>query len=75
VMGGAVRGGRMYGTYPVLARAGPDDADTNGRWIPTTSIEQYGATLGRWFGLDGAQVAAVFPNLTRFAPQDLGFLG
>jgi uncharacterized protein (DUF1501 family) len=74
VMGGAVRGGDMYGRYPTLARAGPDDADTAGRWIPTTSVDQYGATLARWLGLGEAQVAAVFPNLSRFATSDLGFL-
>ena len=75
VMGGAVRGGQMYGTYPTLARAGPDDADTNGRWIPTTSVEQYGATLARWFGLTTPQIGAVFPNLSLFSSADLGFLG
>jgi uncharacterized protein (DUF1501 family) len=74
VMGGAVRGGLMYGTYPILARAGPDDADTNGRWIPTTSVDQYGATLARWFGLSEAQLAAVFPNLALYPTSDLGFL-
>jgi len=73
-MGGAVRGGDIYGRYPTLARAGPDDADTAGRWIPTTSVDQYGATLSRWFGLTPAQVGAVFPNLSRFATSDLGFL-
>jgi uncharacterized protein (DUF1501 family) len=75
VMGGAVRGALMYGRYPVLARAGPDDADTNGRWIPTTSVDQYGATLARWFGLTAAQLAVVFPNLALYPTADLGFLG
>ena len=75
VMGGAVRGGDMYGRYPTLARAGPDDADTSGRWIPTLSVEQYGATLARWFGLSEAAIAAVFPNLSRFSTSTIGFLG
>jgi uncharacterized protein (DUF1501 family) len=75
IMGGAVRGGQMYGRYPTLARSGPDDADTSGRWIPTTAVEQYGATLARWFGVSDAQMAAVFPNLSRFAATDLGFVG
>jgi uncharacterized protein (DUF1501 family) len=74
ILGGAVRGGEMYGRYPTLVRAGPDDADTAGRWIPTTSVEQYGATLARWFGVSDAALAGVFPNLTRFPSNDLGFL-
>jgi uncharacterized protein (DUF1501 family) len=74
ILGGAVRGGEMYGRYPTLARAGPDDADTSGRWIPTTSVEQYGATLARWFGLTDPALAVVFPNLARFSSTNLGFL-
>ncbi|QJR15026.1 DUF1501 domain-containing protein [Usitatibacter palustris] len=74
ILGGAVKGGEMYGKYPTLARTGPDDADTAGRWIPTTAVEQYGATLARWFGVSNAGIAQVFPNLTRFASSDLGFL-
>jgi len=65
----------MYGRYPTLARAGPDDADTSGRWIPTLSVEQYGATLARWFGLSDPAIAAVFPNLSRFSTSTIGFLG
>lgn len=74
ILGGAVRGGAMYGRFPVLQRGGPDDADTEGRWIPTTAVDQYGATLARWFGVPGAELATVFPNLGRFATADLGFL-
>jgi len=74
VMGGAVRGGDMYGRYPTLVLAGPDDAESEGRWIPTSSVDQYGATLAKWFGLSAQQVAAVFPNLARFPASDLGFL-
>lgn len=47
VMGGAVIGGDLYGRYPTLAFAGPDDANTRGTMIPTTSVEQYGATLAK----------------------------
>lgn len=74
ILGGAVRGGEMYGRYPELALAGPDDADAIGRWIPTTSVEQYGATLARWFGVSDAALATVFPNLSRFSADNLGFL-
>lgn len=74
VLGDAVRGGDFYGRFPVLALAGPDDAEREGRWIPTTSVDQYGATLARWFGVPAPGIAAVFPNLARFPTADLGFL-
>jgi uncharacterized protein (DUF1501 family) len=74
VMGGAVRGGNFYGTYPTLALGGPDDADTRGRWIPTTSVEQYAATLASWYGLSAGDLPAVFPLLDRFPSPNLGFM-
>jgi uncharacterized protein (DUF1501 family) len=73
VVGGAVRGNALYGRFPNLAIDGPDDAG-QGRWIPTTSVDQYGATLAKWFGVSGTDMGAVFPNLSRFATADLGFL-
>jgi uncharacterized protein (DUF1501 family) len=74
VLGGAVIGQRMYGTYPNLTLNGPDDTGGEGRWVPTTSIEQYGATLGRWFGASTSDLDQVFPNLKRFATPNLGFM-
>jgi uncharacterized protein (DUF1501 family) len=74
ILGGAVKGGDLYGRFPTLALGGPDDAESEGRWIPTTAVDQYGATLARWLGVGDAQMAAVFPNLARFGQADLGFL-
>lgn len=78
VMGGAVRGGRLFGTYPTLLLGGPDDTDSGssptGRFIPTTSTDEYAATLSRWFGLGDAELDTVFPNLDRFATRDVGFM-
>jgi uncharacterized protein (DUF1501 family) len=63
ILGGAVRGGDIYGKVPALSEGGPDDSGSQGRWIPTTSVDEYSATL-----------ATVFPNLSRFNHPDLGFL-
>jgi uncharacterized protein (DUF1501 family) len=75
VLGGAVKGGQIYGKFPAFELAGPDDADTRGRWIPSTSIDQYGATLSAWFGIPSGALATVFPNLANFPTSNLGFLG
>ena len=74
VAGGAVKGGRFYGAWPTLALGGADDAGTEGRWIPTTAVDQYAATLASWFGVDAAGLAGVLPNLASFAPTKLGFI-
>ena len=70
---GAVRGRRTYGTFPVHQINGPDDTST-GRWIPTTSVDEYSATLAKWFGVDANHLPVVFPNIGRFTNPDLGFL-
>ncbi len=75
IMGGAVLGGDIYGTFPTIALGGPDDAGSNGRWIPTTAVDQYGATLASWFGVAAADLPTIFPNLANFATQKLTFLG
>jgi uncharacterized protein (DUF1501 family) len=88
IMGGAVIGKTFYGSvrpdgtgspfgYPTLALGGPDDTTSNrGQWIPTTSIDQYAATLANWYGLDPVtDRALVFPNLFKFATPNLGFMG
>ena len=78
IMGGAVNGGRFYGTYPTLALGGPDDTDSGGnprgRWIPTTSVEQYAATLATWYGLSSVDLPAVFPLIGRFSSPTLPFM-
>lgn len=81
VIGGAVRLADFYGVpgangtvFPTLTFSGPDDTDSRGRWIPTTSIEQYANTLATWYGLQDADRALVFPLLSHFNTTDLGFL-
>jgi len=74
IIGDAVKGGDMYGQYPTLALGGPSDAEGRGRWIPTTAVDQYGATLAKWFGVQIADLSAVFPNLSQFPTSDIGFM-
>jgi uncharacterized protein (DUF1501 family) len=78
IVGGAVQGHTIYGTYPNITPGGPNDTDSGtnprGRWIPTTSVEQYAATLATWYGLSPADLTAVFPLIGRFASPNLGFL-
>lgn len=73
MMGGAVNGGELYGRMPELHLNSDDDIG-EGRIIPSTSIDQYGATLAGWFGLPGADFGSVFPNLGNFDSVDLGFM-
>jgi uncharacterized protein (DUF1501 family) len=58
-----------------MALGGPDDSGSRGAFIPTTSIDQYGATLAAWLGVPAAQLAAVFPNLAKFGAPTVGFIG
>jgi uncharacterized protein (DUF1501 family) len=83
VMGGAIKAADFYGNippglngtnFPDLALGTAYDTDSRGRWIPSTSVDQYAATLGLWLGATPAELNTVFPNLYRFPTNDLGFL-
>ncbi len=73
VLGGAVRGGDLYGTFPRLVINGDDDTG-RGRFIPTTSVDEYNATLATWFGVAPSDLPTILPNLHRFPRPNLGFL-
>jgi uncharacterized protein (DUF1501 family) len=75
ILGGAVKGGQIYGTFPTQALGGPDDVGSNGRWIPSTASAQYAATLAQWFGLSTADLPYVLPYIGNFSTNNLGFLG
>jgi len=77
IMGGAVKGGDMYGQYPTIgvdlgSFTNPDA--TGNATIPTTSVEQYAATLGTWFGVSNDGLDLIFPNLKNFGVRNLGFV-
>jgi uncharacterized protein (DUF1501 family) len=74
IMGGAVAGGKYYGTMPSLLLGGADDFGS-GRVVPSTSCDQFAATLARWFGVSSTQLPTLFPNLSNFASPWLSFLG
>ena len=78
VMGGDVKGGRIYGDYPSLELQNPLDLG-NGIMIPTTSADQYFAELALWFGVSRSDAMDLFPYLNNFynpqsGGQPLGFL-
>jgi uncharacterized protein (DUF1501 family) len=73
VMGGAVAGREVYGKMASLEVGAPDDTG-RGRWIPSTSVDEYNAVLARWFGVSEANLPTVLPSIGRFARTNLGFL-
>lgn len=75
IMGGAVSGNNIYGRMPTWTSngSGPDDTG-RGRWIPSTSVDEYAATLAKWFGVSATNLPVVLPNIGRFAKPDLGFM-
>ena len=85
MVGGAVQGGRFYGEAPPVS-VGDDPANPDDQWhvgqgrlLPRTSVDQYAATLARWFGVNDTELAGILPNLANFTvangyPPDLGFM-
>jgi uncharacterized protein (DUF1501 family) len=75
VLGGAVKGGQMYGSFPTLTLGGASDVGSNGRWLPTTASAQYASTLAQWFGLPVANLQYVLPYINNFTVNNLQFMG
>jgi uncharacterized protein (DUF1501 family) len=83
VVGGAVNGKAFYGTPPTVS-VGNSTADADqshvgqGRLLPSTSVDQYAATLAKWFGVADAELPGILPNLANFGgaayPVNLGFM-
>jgi uncharacterized protein (DUF1501 family) len=73
VLGGAVRGQQYFGTFPVMG-VGNNDEVGSGRLLPSTSVDQYAATLARWFGVSDTDLKLVVPNITNFSSSNVGFM-
>ncbi len=73
IVGGAVKGRNYYGTFPIMGLNNNDEVGS-GRLIPTTSVDQYAATLARWFGVSDSNMSLVLPNIGSFANRNLGFM-
>ena len=74
VMGAAVKAADVFGTFPTLGLQGPDDVTGRGVWLPSISLDQYGATLASWFGVPDDAMLKVFPNLANFTPKKFAFV-
>jgi uncharacterized protein (DUF1501 family) len=72
VLGGAVRGGRFYGSLPSVSVNGPDDVG-QGRLLPTTSVDQLAATLATWMGVPASDLPLVLPQIGNYTQRDLGY--
>jgi uncharacterized protein (DUF1501 family) len=75
VIGTGVKGGQFFGQFPSLTLGGDSDAYNTGTLIPTSSVDQYGATLAQWFGVGAASVPTIFPNIANFPTANLGIMG
>ena len=73
-VGGAVKGGKVYGSLPNLQINGPDDLDGSGRFVPTLALSQYSATLASWFGVPSSALNSMLPGLSNFSTNNLGFV-
>lgn len=74
VMGGSVRGGDIYGQFPSMKLGGSNDAGELGRLIPSTSVDQYAASIARWLGVTENDIVNIFPDLRNFQQQGLAFV-
>jgi hypothetical protein len=63
----------LYGTAPVVANNGADDVG-QGRLLPSTSVDQYAATLGKWLGASDSDLLTLLPNLANYSTRNVGFL-
>jgi len=74
VVGGSVLGGNVYGRFPQMLINGPDALNNQGQLLPSSSVDEYSATLASWFGVSQTDLPIVIPNIARFAKPDMGFM-
>lgn len=74
VLGGAVKGGKFWGTLPSVSVNGPDDVG-QGRLLPTTGVDQLGATLATWMGVGATDLPGVLPQIVNYTQRNMGYFG
>ncbi|CAB4801775.1 MAG: DUF1501 domain-containing protein [Actinobacteria bacterium] len=70
VMGGAVDGKKFWGKAPVLADNYTDTVG-QGRLLPSTSVDEFAASMARWMGVSDSDLNTVLPNYAKFSSQTL----
>ena len=66
VMGGPVSGGKVFGSYPQILDGTSTDVG-RGRQLPTTSVDEFYASLAYWFGVENnSEMETVVPNIRNF---------
>jgi uncharacterized protein (DUF1501 family) len=73
IMGGAVRGRNIFGNYPSLRlEDNPYNLNSRGRFLPTTSVDEFYAELALWYGVSPNDLNYVLPNLCNFYSPGCG---
>ncbi|MBI1682308.1 DUF1501 domain-containing protein [Caulobacter hibisci] len=62
VIGSALASRKVHGRYPDTTLGGPEDAYTDGRWIPSIAVEEYIGAIAQWYGVSATDLPYVFPN-------------
>ncbi len=67
VMGGAVKGGKIYGSFPKMnVVSNTQNISFRGNFIPSISTDEMYAELALWYGISPADLCYVLPNLGNF---------
>mmetsp|Transcript_97170 Transcript_97170/g.208410 ORF Transcript_97170/g.208410 Transcript_97170/m.208410 type:complete len:589 (-) Transcript_97170:194-1960(-) len=66
VLGGNVKGGRVFNDFPASLLEGNEQDAGRGRLIPKYPWENMMSPIAEWMGIDSSQRTNVFPNINNF---------